>query len=200
MARRETVGRQRQALLSLSSDSDVALDSAGNVYFSDYFNSSVRKVDVSTNIIRTYAGITGKSRSGGDGGLATSAGLGNPAGLAFDPAGSLYIADATNSVVREVSAATGKISTITGVSGRAGSSGDGGPAASALLNFPADVAVDAAGNLYIADSNNYEIRKVTAGPNPMISTVAGNGTFGYSGDGGAATAAQLSVSGRRWRG
>ncbi len=183
------------ALLSLSISGNIAVDSSGNVYFSDYFNSSVRKVDANTHIISTYAGMTGKSGSGGEGGPATAANLKNPSGLAFDSSGNLYISDITNSVIRMVSATSGKISTIAGVSGQFGNSGDGGPAGSALLHYPSGLAVDAAGNLFIADSTNFEIRKVTPGPNRIISTVAGNGTFGYSGDGGSATAAQLSYPG-----
>lgn len=183
------------ALLSLSVDGSIAIDSSGNVYFSDYFNSSVRKVDAGTNIISTYAGVTGKSGSGGDGGPATAANMKNPGGLVFDSSGNLYISDVTNSVVRMVSATNHTISTVAGHSGQLGNSGDGGPAGAGLFSYPCGLAMDAAGNLYIADNSNYEIRKVTPGPNRIISTVAGNGTFGYSGDGGAATAAQLSYPG-----
>ena len=189
-------GPATQALLSLSLGGNVALDSAGNVYFSDYSNSVVRKITVSTHIISSFAGINGQPGSGGDGGPATSANLQTPAGLAFDSAGDLYIADPNNSVIRKVSAATGKISTVAGAAGQFGNAGNGGPAASATLSGPTDVAVDAAGNLYIADTGNSEIRVVSAAATSLITTVAGSGAFGFSGDGGAATAALLSyVSG-----
>jgi len=123
----------------------------------------------------------------GDGGPATSAQLNSPLAVAVDGDGNLYIADTGNSRIRKVTPA-GAISTIAG--GRsAGFSGDGGPATTAELHFPRGVAVDSAGSLYIADSENNRIRKVT--PAGIISTVAGNGNAGYSGDGGPATDAQL---------
>jgi sugar lactone lactonase YvrE len=112
--------------------------------------------------------------------------LDEPTGLVFDSAGNLYIADTDENVVREISAA-GVISTVAG-SGTQGFSGDGGPATSAQLDSPTGVAVDASGNLYIADTLNHRIREVSAG---TITTVAGTGTAGYSGDGGPATAAEL---------
>ena len=123
----------------------------------------------------------------GDGGQATSAQLNNPVGVAVDAQGSLYIADYANNRVRKVSG--GIITTVAGT-GTAGYSGDGGQATSAQLNFPVGVAVDAQGSLYIADSGNYRVRKVSGG---IITTVAGTGTAGYSGDGGQATSAQLNV-------
>ena len=110
-----------------------------------------------------------------------------PSGVAVDTAGNLFIADPSNNRVRKVTPG-GVISTVAG-NGTAGFSGDGGPATSAQLNYPTGVAVDAAGNLFIADEANNRVRKVT--PGGVISTVAGNGTQGYSGDGGPATSAQL---------
>ena len=111
--------------------------------------------------------------------------------MALDAAGNLYIADGGDGEVRKVNASTGLITTVAG-SGRLGSgySGDGGPATSAQLTVAYGVTVDAAGNLYIADSWNQRIRKVTASTG-VITTVAGNGKAGYSGDGGPATSAQL---------
>jgi trimeric autotransporter adhesin len=163
----------------------IVLDSSGNIYFSDTFNAVVRKITTS-GIISTIAG-TGTPSSTGDGGAATSATLNRPIGLALDSAGRLYIADTASSNIRMV-AADGIISTVAGT-GVVGSVGDGGPAASALLNRPQGVAFDAAGNLYIADTANHLIRKVTTDGN--ITTVAGNGKSGFSGDGGLATQASL---------
>src|ERR1035438_8551114 len=123
----------------------------------------------------------------GDGGAATSASLYSPVGLAIDAKGNLYIADTNNSAVRKVT--NGTISTVAG-NGLQGYAGDGGPALSAQLNDPQGVAVDAAGNLYITDTLNYRVRMVSPAGN--IATIAGNGMAGYSGDGGAASQAQLS--------
>ncbi len=160
----------------------VALDAAGNLYIADECNSVVRKV--SGGVISTVAG-NGSMGSDGDGGPAIDASLGCPFGLAVDGAGSLYIADRCQERVRKVTA--GIITTFAG-NGTTGSGGDGGPAANAALSNPMGVAVDGAGNVYIADHDNYRIRKVTAG---AISTFAGNGSSTPSGDGGAATAAGI---------
>src|SRR6202522_4270858 len=141
-------------------------------------------------LINTVAG-DGSAGYFGDGGLATSAELYNPTGVAVDSAGNIYIADYLNNRVREVMAATGDIATVAG-NGTAGFSGDGGLATSAELNRPSGVAVDASGNIYIADYENNRIREVTAATGD-IATVAGNGTAGYSGDGGLATNAELDM-------
>ncbi|MFK8850843.1 RICIN domain-containing protein [Streptomyces sp. Ac-502] len=140
----------------------------------------------SSPAIRTVAG-TGDPSFGGDGGPAASAQLNNPSGVAVGHAGTLYLCDRTNHRVRKITT-DGKISTVAGT-GKPGPGGDGGPATAAQLNFPRGVTVDKTGALYIADSDNHRVRKVTT--DGKISTVAGTGTAGFSGDGGAATAARL---------
>jgi len=166
-----------------------AFDSAGNMYIPDTSNHRVRKVAAGTGIITTVAG-NGTAGYSGDGGLAVNAGLYNPQGVAVDSAGNLYIADFSNSRIRKVAAQTGIITTVAGT-GTYAYSGDGGLATNAGMLSPDDVAFDSAGNLYIADYNNFRIRKVSAGSG-IITTVAGNGTQGYSGDGGAAASSVLS--------
>jgi hypothetical protein len=168
--------------------SGVAVDSAGNIYIADYFNNRIRKVTASTGDISTVAG-DGTGGYSGDGGEATSAELDNPFAVALDSAGNIYIGDSDNNRIRKVTVSTGIISTVAG-DGAAGYSGNGGKATSAELNAPGGVAVDSAGNIYIADVLNNRIRKVTVSTGD-ISTVAGDGTRGYSGDGGAATSAEL---------
>lgn len=168
----------------------VTADKNGNVYISDYFNNRVRKIDAATKIITTIAG-TGAGGYSGDGGAATLAKINGPAGIVTDASGNIYFADNNNSVIRRVDASTKVITTYAGsLAGSGGYSGDGGPAASAGLNYPECIALDKNGNLYISDEYNYVIRKVTAGTQ-VITTVAGNGTLGYGGDGGSATAAKL---------
>lgn len=136
-----------------------------------------------------YAGTYGTCGYAGDGGPATSAQLGHPGDVALDGAGNVYIADNTNGVIRKVDQ-DGTISTVAGDNKRAGSFfGDGGPATNAGMNDPSAIALDLAGNLYIVDTNNKRIRKVDLGG--IITTVAGSGTAGYSGDGGPATSAEL---------
>jgi uncharacterized protein (TIGR03437 family) len=169
----------------LNDPTGVEVDAAGNLYIADGRNSRVRKV-TPAGTITTLAG-NGQYRYGGDGGPATAAGLNGPTGVAVDAAGNLYIADAVNNRIRKVTP-SGTITTVAG-NGQEGYAGDGGPATAASLWLPEGVAVDAAGNLYIADSNNSRIRKVT--PAGTITTVAGNGQWGYSGDGGPATPAML---------
>ena len=164
----------------------IVLDGAGNLFICDYAAQTVRKVDGLTGIITTVAG-NGTLGYSGDGGLATNAMLYHPAALALDPSGNLFIADSANSRVRKVDGRTGIITTVAG-NGTMGYSGDGGPGIAAQLRYPFALTFDAAGNLYIADNGNSVIRKLTAG---VISTIAGNGTFGYSGDGGPAISAQL---------
>jgi len=163
---------------------DVAIDGAGNVYISDHFNYRVRKVN-STGLITTIAG-NGIGGYLGDGSIGSSAEI-TPRGLAVDKNNNLYISDAVSNVVRKVNT-LGLISTVVGGNGR-GYSGDGGQASAAKLNNPSGITFDKNGNLYIADYGNGVVRKVnTSG---IISTVAGKDSVGYSGDGGAATAAKL---------
>lgn len=167
----------------------VALDNAGNIYITEVGGHRVRKVTIATGIISTIAG-TGVAGYSGDGGLATRAQLRAPGDVGLDSAGNLYIADIDNHRIRRVDAGTGVITTVAGT-GIAGYSGDGGLATSAQLHFPNSLAVDSAGNLYIGDSNNHRVRRITAATQ-IITTVAGSGTEGSGGDGGPAASAQIS--------
>ena len=163
----------------------VAVDARGNLYIADADNNRIRTVSTA-GIISTIAG-NGTAGYGGDGGQATAAELRVPYGVAFDATDNLYIADEQNNVIRKVTTA-GIITTVAG-NGTAGYGGDGGQATAAALYYPTGVAVDARGNLYIADADNNRIRTIsTAG---IISTFAGTGTGGYTGDGGQATSAKL---------
>lgn len=169
---------------------DVVVDSSGNVFVVDATNNRVRKLSAATGIITTVAG-NGVDGFSGDGGPATSASLSYPSALALDSAGDLFIADVNNGRVRRVDAVTGAITTVAG-NGSFGYGGDGGPATSATLTYPFGLAVDVAGNLFLADQGNERIRRVDAATG-IIRTVAGNGNFGYGGDGGGATAATLAA-------
>ena len=160
----------------------VAVDGAGNLYIADLANHRIRKVD-STGTITTFAG-TGERGFGGDGGPASQAQINFPTGVAVDEAGNLYIADWSNARIRKVDG-TGTITTIAGT-GELGFGGDGGPAIQARLSLPYSVAVDGAGNLYIADQYNNRIRRVDS--TGTITTIAGTGERGFS---GPATQAQL---------
>jgi uncharacterized protein (TIGR03437 family) len=162
----------------LNSPNGVALDSAGNLYVAD----NVRIRLVSSGVITSVAG---GGTSLGDNGPATIAQLSVAAGVALDSAGNLYIADANYCRIRKVS--NGVITTVAG-NGTCGFGGDNGPAISAQLSYPQSVAVDSGGTLYISDTWNNRVRKVSNG---VITTVAGNGTPGFSGDGGPATSAKL---------
>ncbi len=166
----------------------VAVDAAGNLFIADYTNSRIRMVNAGTGVITTVAG-DGTNGYSGDNGQATAAELSNPTNLAVDSHGDLFIADYNNSRIREVNQSTSVITTVAG-NGTAGYSGDNGPATAAGLKYPYDVALDAAGDLFIADLYNHRIREVNAATG-MITTVAGNGIGGYNGDGGPATAAEL---------
>jgi len=169
---------------SLKSSSGVTVDASGNLFIADTFNNRIRKVSAS-GIITTVAG--GGTGGLGDDGPATSASLSDPTGVAVDASGNLFIADEDDNRIRKVSA-SGVITTVAG--GGTSGLGDGGPATSASLSYPTGVAVDASGNLFIADEINNRIRKVSA--SGIITTVAGNGAVAFAGDGGPATSASLS--------
>jgi hypothetical protein len=173
----------------LNSPYGVAVDSSGDLFIADAGNNVIREVIPATGIIITVAG-TGKAGYSGDGAAATSAQLNSPLGVAVDSSGNLYVADTGNNAIREVVQATGTIITVAGT-GTAGYSGDGAAATSAELSGPVSVAVDASGNLFIADAGNNVVREVVQTTGDIV-TIAGNGTAGYSGDGGSATSAQLS--------
>ena len=168
--------------------SGVAVDKYNNLYIADNDNNRIRKVDAITGIITTVAG-NGLYAFAGDGGPAISASLKAPTGVAIDAGGNIYIADYYNNRIRKVDVSTGIITTIAG-NGANGYGGDGGPAVSANIWLPTGVAVDAGNNVYIADWVNQRIRKVDA-LTGIITTVAGNGIAGFSGDGGLAISAEL---------
>ena len=169
----------------LRSPSAVAVDASGNMYIADTMNHKIRMVTAATGIISTVAG-TGTADFSGDEGLATLAKLNNPEGVCVDAAGKITVADTYNQRIRQFTV-NGNINTVAGT-GVAAYNGDG-TATVKRVNYPQGVWADASGNIYVADTNNYRIRKFTVGGN--ISTVAGTGTAGYSGDGGAATSAMI---------
>jgi uncharacterized protein (TIGR03437 family) len=173
----------------LNSPQGIAVDTAGNIFIADANNNRVRVV-TPNGIINTVAGngLVGAPLAFGDGGLANQANLHLPGGVAVDSSGNLYIADTGDNLIRKVNTA-GIISTIAGDS-LPGYKGDGAAATSAEVHGPQDVAVDSSGNVYIADTGNAYIRKITV-KDGNINFIAGNGTVGYSGDGGAATSAGL---------
>jgi len=189
----------------LSSPQGVAVDNSGDIFIADAGNFVIREVVAATGMIQTVAGIAGTSGYSGDGGPATQAELGSPAGLFVDGSGNLFIADgyilgcATypeplcepygGGTIRKIDAKTGNIQTVAG-NGTLGYSGDSGPATQAELYYPDAVFVDASGNTFISDFANQRIREVIAATG-VIQTVAGSGAEGYSGDGGKATEAKL---------
>jgi sugar lactone lactonase YvrE len=169
----------------------VVLDGAGNLYFADSNNDAIRRVDAFSSIITTVAGLPQVNGYSGDDGPATAARLSKPEGLALDAAGDLYIADTGNHAIREVSATTGKISTVAGT-GAPGYNGDHILAIDAQLNGPWSLSVGPDGSLYIADTTNQRVRVVTAATG-TITTIAGTGTQGDAGDGAVATLALLNA-------
>jgi sugar lactone lactonase YvrE len=170
----------------LNGPDGLAVDAEGNLFIADLLNQRVRKLDPA-GIITTVAGGGTKAAQEADGGPATEARLGRIIDVAVDTAGSLYLVDFDQNRVRKVDR-QGKISTVAGT-GTRGFSGDGGPATQARLKQPLQAEVDTAGNLFIADWGNYRVRKVA--PDGTITTVAGNGTPRYTGEGGPATATGL---------
>ena len=164
---------------------DVAIDRFGNIYIVDIAYACLRKVNT-IGIVSTIAG-TGYPGYSGDGGPASAAQLSGPNGVVTDGSGNIYIAEYGNSVIRKINS-SGVISTFAG-NGTRGYSGDGGAANVAKLNSPVGIVIDRSGNIYISDNLNNRIRKIDS--SGIISTIAGNGTPGYSGDGSAATLAAL---------
>jgi len=164
----------------LSGPYGVALDAGGNLLVADTGNNRIRSID-GAGIIATSAG-NGSQSFCGDGDAAVTACLGGPFGIAFESGGDLLIADRENHRIRRIDAASGIISTVAG-NGAPGFCGDGGPATSACLNFPSAIAINADGNLFIADTPNHRVRQVDA-QTGIITTVAGNGRPGFCGDGG----------------
>lgn len=164
----------------------VAVDSNGNIYIADYYSYRVREVTASTGVINTIAG-NGRPGYSGDNDAATSATIYDVHGIAVDSSGNVYIADTGNSRVRKIDT-KGTITTFAG-NGTRGYSGDGAAATGAELWFPCGLAFDSSGNLYISDYGNSTVRKVDSKGN--ITTVAGTGSYGFSGDGGSASKAAL---------
>ena len=182
---------------TLNSPTGIAVDSIGNVYVADERNHRVRRIDGRSGLITTFAG-NGTATYNGDNLAATAASLYYPQGLALLPDGSLLIADSGNLRVRKVNP-SGIITTVAGKGSSFGSLGDGGPATSAVLVYPIELAVDAAANFYITDASTCRIRRVDA-TTQVITTVAGgagsgSGICAYRGDNGLATAASLNSPG-----
>lgn len=163
----------------------LAVDGRDNLYIADTYNQRVRKID-SAGTITTIAG-NGTAGFSGDGGQAVDAQLNDPVSLALDPAGNVYIADNLNHRVRKVTP-DGKITTIAGI-GRGFYFGDNGPATKDDMRYPRGLVIGGDGSLYIAEGGGDRIRRVD--PAGIITTVAGDGAKGFSGDGGPATRARL---------
>ncbi len=168
--------------------SGICMDAAENLYICEWYNDVVRKVNRSTGIITTICGM-GMGGFAGDGGPATAAHMETPKGICVDRYGNLYVADYGNHRIRKVDAITGIITTVAGT-GVAGYSGDNGAATAAKIAYPNGITVDTIGNVFISDYGNNRIRKIASGTGE-ISTYAGTGVMGYTGDGGAAVSAKM---------
>jgi trimeric autotransporter adhesin len=186
----------------VSEPTGITVDPAGNIYFSSGW-AEIFRIAAGTGTIEHIAGQPTTSY-GGDGGPAINALFSDPVPGGCDTAGDIFLADFENSRIREIQANTGIVNTVAGTGKcvpagapfnvtvcQAGFSGDGGPATSANLNYAEGVALDGGGNLYIADTINHRVRRVSAATG-IIETIAGSGTIGYSGDGGPAVAAEMS--------
>jgi sugar lactone lactonase YvrE len=181
------VGGAANALLN--GPNDVAVDASGNIYIADANNCVVRKVDTTSTITTVTGNYNDGCGYNGNGSPATNYELNYPTSVATDSAGNVYIADQDNNRIRKLTVSTNTISNYAG-NGTAGYGGDGGAATAAELYYPSAVRLDAAGNVYIADTYNYRIREVTIS-NGKINTIAGDGTYGYTGDGDPATSAEI---------
>ena len=173
----------------LSGPSNLAINAAGDIFISDFNNSRIRKVDAATGIISTIAGLGNFIYFDGDGGPAVNANIVFPAGIKVDALGNIYFSDYGNGRIRKIDGATGIINTIAG-DGTNAFGGDNGPATNAQINHAFVLTLNAAGDIFIADNDNNRIRKIDA-TTGIISTVAGDGTASFGGDGGAPLNAQL---------
>lgn len=160
-----------------------------DIIITDSLNNRIRRINHKNNIISTIAG-DGRAAFGGDGGPATAAQIFNPYDTCADAKGNIYIGDYLNNAIRRINAVTGIITTVAGIGGSVGYSGDGGPATAALLKYPHGIDLDSNSNLYIADRDNYRVRKVDL-KTGIITTFTGTGTPGYSGDKGPAEKAAI---------
>jgi len=179
------LGDWRPATAAMVAVTNIAVDSGGSVYIEEPSENRVRRIGPD-GIIEPFIG-SGTAGPSGDGGPALDAGVGFPRGLAMDPRGNFYVADASQRI-RRIDAGSGIITTIAGT-GTAGFSGDGGPALMAQFRDPTHLAFDRDGNLFVLDNDNFRIRRIA--PDGAISTYAGAGTEGFSGDGGPAANAQF---------
>jgi sugar lactone lactonase YvrE len=167
----------------------VHISPQGFILIADTENHAIREVDPASGLIATLAG-TGSAGFSGDGGFAAAAQLRKPNSVRSDADGNILIADTDNNVIRRIAGKTSKISTIAGIAGSAGYNGDDILATAAKLRKPRDLWLTPDGTIYIADTDNHRIRRIDV-QTGVISTVAGNGSAGYKGDGGPAVEAEL---------
>jgi hypothetical protein len=177
-------------MLNLTGGGGLVTDASGNLYIASTGSHNIRKVNGSTGIITTVVG-TGVAGYSGDGGQATAAKINGPLGITMDASNNLYITDNCNFRIRKVNLSTGVITNVAG-NGSNAFSGDGGQATAASLSYPRDVVLDYSGNLYVVDCNNNRIRKCVLSTG-IITTIAGTGAAGTTGDGGPATAATITL-------